>query len=150
MCLFISMSRRSAIVSPASEMVRPTMTESWLGAPKQRTATVVCGGVRCSTDYRWTSCVTTWRTYDMKRRQERPLKAVDRRPGQIMERHEMARGHRETGEFGDGMLGPPPNHGTLRLPNDYDHENEETWAFRCQWKQGQEWHNYMEKPKQSH
>ena len=42
--LFISMSRRSAIVSSASERVRPTMTESWLGAPKQRTATVV--GVR--------------------------------------------------------------------------------------------------------
>ena len=25
------------------------MTESWLGAPKQRTATVVCGGVRVRT-----------------------------------------------------------------------------------------------------
>ena len=46
MRLFISMSCRSAIVSPASERVRPTMAESWLGAPKQRTATVVCGGVR--------------------------------------------------------------------------------------------------------
>ena len=45
MRLFISMSRRSAIVSPASERVRPTTTESWLGAPKQRTATVVCVGV---------------------------------------------------------------------------------------------------------
>ena len=44
--LFISMSRRSAIVPPASERVRPTMTESWLGSPKQRTATVVRGGVR--------------------------------------------------------------------------------------------------------
>ena len=49
MRLFISMSRRSAIVSPVSERVRPTMTESWLGAPKQRTATVVCGGVRVHT-----------------------------------------------------------------------------------------------------
>ena len=45
MRLFISMSRRSAIVSPASERVHPTMTESWLGAPKQRTATVVCASV---------------------------------------------------------------------------------------------------------
>ena len=41
--LFISMSRRSAIVSPASERVRPTMTESWLGTPKQRRS---CVGVR--------------------------------------------------------------------------------------------------------
>ena len=46
MSLFISMSRRSAIVLPASERVRPTMKESWLGAPKQRTVTVVCGDVR--------------------------------------------------------------------------------------------------------
>ena len=33
---------RPAIVSPASKAVRLT-TESWLGAPIQRTATVVCG-----------------------------------------------------------------------------------------------------------
>ena len=46
--LFISMSRQSAIVSPASERVRTTMTESWLGAPKQRTATVVGGGCVCA------------------------------------------------------------------------------------------------------
>ena len=39
------MSRRSAIVSPASERMRPTMTETCLGAPTQRTATVVGGGV---------------------------------------------------------------------------------------------------------
>ena len=43
--LFISMDHRPAIVSPASKAVRPT-TESWLGAPIQRTATVVGGGVR--------------------------------------------------------------------------------------------------------
>ena len=46
--LFISMNRRSAIVSPASKRDHPTMTESWLGAPTQRTATptVVGGCVR--------------------------------------------------------------------------------------------------------
>ena len=42
--LFISMDHRPAIVSPASKAGRPTMTPSWLGAPIQRTATVV-GGV---------------------------------------------------------------------------------------------------------
>ena len=38
----------TGIVWPASKMVRPTMTESWLGAQTQRTATVVGedGGVR--------------------------------------------------------------------------------------------------------
>ena len=41
--LFISMDHRPAIVSQASKAVRPTMTD-WLGAPIQRTATVV-GGV---------------------------------------------------------------------------------------------------------
>ena len=41
--LFISMDHRPAIVSPASKAVRLT-TESWLGAPIQRTATVVVGG----------------------------------------------------------------------------------------------------------
>ena len=41
--LFISMDHRPAIVSPASKAVRLT-TESWLGAPIQRTATVVGGG----------------------------------------------------------------------------------------------------------
>ena len=41
--LFISMDHRPAIVSPASKAVRPT-TESWLGAPIQRTVTVVGGG----------------------------------------------------------------------------------------------------------
>ena len=56
--LFISMSRRSAIVSPASERVRPTTTESWLGAPKQRTATVVCGGVHECAYIR--ACVRAW------------------------------------------------------------------------------------------
>ena len=42
--LFISMDHLPAIVSPASKAVRPSMTESWLDAPKQRTATV-CGWV---------------------------------------------------------------------------------------------------------
>ena len=46
--LFISMDHRPAIVSPASKAVRPTMTESWLGAPKQRTATVVGGVSGCA------------------------------------------------------------------------------------------------------
>ena len=41
--LFISMDHRPAIVSPASKAVRLT-TESWFGAPIQRTATVVGGG----------------------------------------------------------------------------------------------------------
>ena len=41
--LFISMDHRPAIVWPASKAMRPSM-ESWLGAPIQRTATVV-GGV---------------------------------------------------------------------------------------------------------
>ena len=41
--LFISMDHRPAIVSPAWKAVRLT-TESWLGAPIQRTATVVGGG----------------------------------------------------------------------------------------------------------
>ena len=45
--LFISMDHRPAIVSPASKAVRPTMTPSWLGAPKQRTATVVGGVLVC-------------------------------------------------------------------------------------------------------
>ena len=40
--LFISMDHRAAIVSPASKAVRQTMTD-WLGAPIQRTATVVGG-----------------------------------------------------------------------------------------------------------
>ena len=44
--LFISMDHRPAIVSPASKAVRPT-TESWLGAPIQRTPTVVGGGGVC-------------------------------------------------------------------------------------------------------
>ena len=48
--LFISMSCRSASVSPASERVRPTMTVSWLGAPIQRTATVVGGVCACVRD----------------------------------------------------------------------------------------------------
>ena len=30
------------------------------------------------------------------------------------------RGQHKTGSFGDGMLRPSPNHGTLRLPNDDD------------------------------
>ena len=41
--LFILMDHRPVIVSPASKAVRPT-TESWLGAPIQRTATVILGG----------------------------------------------------------------------------------------------------------
>ena len=41
--LFISMDHRPAIVSPASKAVRPN-TESWFGAPIQRTTTVVGGG----------------------------------------------------------------------------------------------------------
>ena len=41
--LFISMDHRPTLVSPASKAVRLT-TESWLGAPIQRTATVVGGG----------------------------------------------------------------------------------------------------------
>ena len=41
--LFISMDHRPVIVSPASKAVRPT-TESWLGAPMQRTVTVMGGG----------------------------------------------------------------------------------------------------------
>ena len=44
--LFISMDHRPTIVSPASKAVRLT-TESWLGAPIQRTATVVGGGGVC-------------------------------------------------------------------------------------------------------
>ena len=55
--MFILMSRRSAIVLPASEMVCPTMTESWLGASKQRRSCVgvcvacarVCASVRVRT-----------------------------------------------------------------------------------------------------
>ena len=43
--LFISMDHRPAIVSPASKVVRST-TESWLGAPIQRTAMVDGGGER--------------------------------------------------------------------------------------------------------
>ena len=67
--------------------------------------------------------------------------AVERRPGQILERHDMAedstiqagsfgrgqhktgsygRGQHKTGSFGDDMLRPSPNHGTQRLPNDDD------------------------------
>ena len=34
----------TGIVWPASKRGRPTMTESWLGAPTLRTATVVGGG----------------------------------------------------------------------------------------------------------
>ena len=30
------------------------------------------------------------------------------------------RGQHNTGSFGDDMLRPSPNHGTQRLPNDYD------------------------------
>ena len=41
--LFISMDDRPAIVSPASIAVCPS-TESWFGAPIQRTAMVVGGG----------------------------------------------------------------------------------------------------------
>ena len=41
--LFIAMDHRPAIVSPASKAVRP-ITESWLGAPIQRTATGGGGG----------------------------------------------------------------------------------------------------------
>ena len=44
--LFISMDHRPAIVSPASKAVRPTMTDR-LGAPIQRTATVVGRGGVC-------------------------------------------------------------------------------------------------------
>ena len=44
--LFISMAHRPAIVSPAWKAVRPTMTDC-LGAPIQRTATVVGGGGVC-------------------------------------------------------------------------------------------------------
>ena len=50
--MYISMRRRSAIVSPASERVRPTMTPSWLGALKQRRPCVevcVCASVRVHT-----------------------------------------------------------------------------------------------------
>ena len=59
--LFISMDHRPAIVSPASKAVRPT-TESWLGAPIQRTATVVGGGgvgvcVSASVSVRARACV---------------------------------------------------------------------------------------------
>ena len=43
--LCISMDHRPAIVSPASKAVRLT-TESWLGAPIQRTASVVGERVR--------------------------------------------------------------------------------------------------------
>ena len=40
-------------------------------------------------DDRWTSRVTTWRQYDKKRRQGRPAKRW-RRPGQILEGHDLA------------------------------------------------------------
>ena len=55
--LFISMDHRPAIVSPASKAVRQTTTESWLGAPIQRTATVVGGGVRVRECERVCACV---------------------------------------------------------------------------------------------
>ena len=38
---------------------------------------------------RWISRPTTWRPYDRKRRQE-TRHAVERRPGLILERHDMA------------------------------------------------------------
>ena len=57
--LFISMNHRPAIVSPASKAGRPTMTESLLGAPIQRTAKVVGwgGGVRVRECERVCVCV---------------------------------------------------------------------------------------------
>ena len=54
--LFILMDHRPAIVSPASKAVRLT-TVSWLGAPIQRTATVVGGGVRVRECERVCACV---------------------------------------------------------------------------------------------
>ena len=45
--------------------------------------------------------------------------AVERRPEQILERHDMAEDSTRR-SFGDDMLRPSPNHGTQRLPNDDD------------------------------
>ena len=57
------------------------------------------GHINRLNDDRWTSRVTTWRPYDKKRRET--SQAVERRPGQILERHDMAedstrQGHLET------------------------------------------------------
>ena len=58
--LFISMDHRPAIVSPASKAVR-SATEAWLGAPKQRTATVVGGvGVNVFASVSVRACVHAW------------------------------------------------------------------------------------------
>ena len=47
--------------------------------------------------------------------------AVERRPGQILERHDLAEDiTRQANLHGYSMLMPSPNHGTLRLPNDDD------------------------------
>ena len=45
---------------------------------------------------------------------------MERRPGQILERHDIGRGQHKTGSFGDDKLRPSSNHGTQRLPNDDD------------------------------
>ncbi len=46
--------------------------------------------------------------------------AVERRPGQILERHYLAEDNTRQAR-GDGILRPSPNYGALQLPNDDDH-----------------------------
>ena len=49
------------------------------------------GHINSLKDNPWASRVITWRPYDKKIRQGRPAKqAVERRPGQILERHDLA------------------------------------------------------------
>ena len=47
---------------------------------------------------------------------------MERRPGQILKRHDLAEDNSRL--LGDGMLRPSPNHGTLRLPTDDDDDDD--------------------------
>ena len=45
---------------------------------------------------------------------------MERRPGQTLERHDLAEESTRQANLEAGMLRASPNHGTLRLPNDDD------------------------------
>ena len=74
-------------------------------------------------DDRWTSRVTTWRPYDKKKTSRETSQAVERQPGQILERHDMAedstiQGHLETTCRG---LRPTTGHNGCLMMNDDDY-----------------------------
>ena len=77
-------------------------------------------------DDRWTSRVTTWRPYydDKKTPSMETSQAVERRPGQILERHDMAEDRTRQGNLERECWGIRPTTGHS-LPHDDDDDEVE-------------------------